>query len=147
MLRIDSCALLRYDRSNAHFAFPVGCLEFEPLAKVFRCERRDHACQPPPVGVATAGSRLAKTAEFTHRMQTASGVAAQLKIPLSHGDEAVQKQRPGSLAATCIPPTADLALLGPRVEHLSATHDGTLLNIISHQLELPKVSLQNHSCQ
>lgn len=103
------------------------------------CERHTHACICRGLRFTRTGARLPKAAPSSSHMLKAS-TSSQLRTPLNHDDAAPQQQRrQGSLAATDTPPTAETMSLGPRVEHLAATEDGSLLEIISEQLQLPKV--------
>ena len=101
------------------------------------CERHIHASNFRALRITGKSARLPKAVWSTHM----SKLIAQSTL-LNHDGVASQQQRQGSLAATNIPPTAETVLLGPRVEHLAATEDGTLLDTISQQLQLPSVNSQ-----
>lgn len=85
-----------------------------------------------------AGSRLTQALGLS-RMPHANDLTAALTKHQDFEGTPPQKQRHGSIAATCIPPTPETAALGYRVEHLSATQDGGLVSIVCRQLHLPEV--------
>ena len=77
-------------------------------------------------------------------MPQASSLAVELTELLEPEYKPCNKQRHGSLAATCIPPTPETVALGHRVEHLSAMQDGHLVCTICQQLQLPEVGSHGH---
>ena len=91
-----------------------------------------------------AGRRLPQAIDFPRMPQPNNLVVVLTNL---HGQEDTppQKQRHGSLAATCIPPTQETAALGHRVEHLSAMQDGHLVCTICQQLQLPEVGSHQHT--
>lgn len=99
-------------------------------------ERRTYACR------CWATTRLPLAAGFA-QMPHAVDLATALTGFLDHEDSPLQQQQ-GSLSATCIPPSPVTAALGSRVEHLSATQDGTLVGTIRQQLQLPEVSCHQY---
>ena len=83
------------------------------------------------LGMSSAGHGYAQPSKAT--------VPASCHVLLDPEGSTSQDQRQGSLAATCIPPGPSSAALGPRVEHVTATEQGLLSDVVCQHLGLPKV--------
>ena len=96
-----------------------------------------HALQTSQITASVVHS--SPTAELRRSMSAGTSLTEAFKSCTHCDGAAAQEQRHGSLAATCMPPSATAVALGPRVEHLSAAESSTILRLIVHQLQLPQV--------
>ena len=86
--------------------------------------------------------RSSPAAELRRSMLSHTSLTDAFKSYTQSDGAAAQEQRHGSLAATCMPPSAEAVALGPRVEHLSDAGTSTIMQLVAHQLKLPQVSHQ-----
>lgn len=81
----------------------------------------------------------AQTAKLPNTMPSESTLSVRFRSLIQPCDAVAHGQHHGTFAATCIPPTFESVSLGPRVKHLSAAKNSTLLQCIGQQLMLPEV--------
>lgn len=93
-------------------------------------------------------SRSRPTHSAVARLNTHSNntLSSQLQSNLYYKDAPDHGLRSGTLSATCVPPTKESLLLGPRVVHLSATEDSTLLRTVALQLQIPEAGTSTACC-